>query len=139
MSLKEAKIKFVVDVATNLFQQHSINTVTIKDIAEEAGIGEATIYRYFSNKENIIMACINKLMETVARDYFKLSKLNVLKLPRGYVFDVDYIKNVDSVSDITIKKFNEEEFQAVCDAKSFSKINDILKNRIIDFHLNPKS
>ena len=74
MSLKEVKIKFVVDVATNLFQQHSINTVTIKDIAEEAGIGEATIYRYFSNKENIIMACINKLMETVARDYFKLSK-----------------------------------------------------------------
>ncbi len=47
MSLKDLKIKFVVDVATNLFLQDSINTVTIKDIAVAADIGEATIYRYF--------------------------------------------------------------------------------------------
>ena len=51
MSLKEAKFNFVVEVATNLFMQKSINDVTIKDIAEKAGVGEATIYRYFSKKE----------------------------------------------------------------------------------------
>lgn len=74
MSLKEAKRKFVVEVATNLFLRDSINEVTIKDIAVAADIGEATIYRYFQNKENIILACITELMEMIARDYFKLSK-----------------------------------------------------------------
>ena len=95
MSLKEAKIKFVVDVATNLFLTDSINTVTIKDIADAAGIGEATIYRYFSNKENIILACINKLMETVARDYFKLShgKTGYEKLSIFYTSFLDVFKD----------------------------------------------
>ena len=95
MSLKEAKIKFVVDVATNLFLSDSINTVTIKDIAVAADIGEATIYRYFSNKENIIMACINNLMETVARDYFKLSqgKTGFEKLAIFYESFLDVFKD----------------------------------------------
>ncbi len=74
MSLKDLKIKFVVDVATNLFLQDSINTVTIKDIAVAADIGEATIYRYFSNKENIILACVAKVMDEIARNFFKLSQ-----------------------------------------------------------------
>lgn len=74
MSLKEVKTKFIVDVATDLFLRSSISSVTIKDISIAADVGEATVYRYFVNKENIIIACINKLMEMVARDYFKLSQ-----------------------------------------------------------------
>lgn len=95
MSLREAKIKFVVDVATNLFLRESINEVTIKDIAIAADIGEATIYRYFKNKENIILACINKLMETIGRDYFKLSqgKTGYEKLSIFYTSFLDVFKD----------------------------------------------
>ena len=74
MSLKEAKINFVVEVTTNLFMQRSINDVTIKDIAVEAGVGEATIYRYFANKENIVLACVMMLQEDVGKHYFKLDE-----------------------------------------------------------------
>ena len=72
MNLREAKFKFVVDIATNLFMQKSINDVTIKDIAEEAGIGEATIYRYFSKKETIVLACAMYLQTQVTQNYFHL-------------------------------------------------------------------
>ena len=74
MGLKEAKFKFVVDVATNLFMQKSISDVTIKEIAEEAGIGEATIYRYFSKKESIVLACAMSLQEQVIKNYFRLDE-----------------------------------------------------------------
>ncbi|MBO4412397.1 MAG: hypothetical protein J5779_00040 [Clostridia bacterium] len=67
-------------------------------------------------------------------DYFSSRNLNVLKLPRGYVLDCEYIKNVDSVSDINLNEFNKEEFEVVCDAASFAKTNSILKQRILDFH-----
>lgn len=67
-------------------------------------------------------------------DYFNSRNLNVLKLPRGYVLDCEYIKNVDSVSDINLQEFNKEEFETVCDTKSFAKVNNILKNRILNFH-----
>ena len=93
--------------------------------------GYKTAIVLYSDTPLLTKETVNEIL-----DYFAVSKLNVLKLPRGYVFDVEYIKNVDSVSDINIKKFNEEEFQPVCDAKSFSKINSILKQRILDFHLN---
>ena len=74
MRLKEAKINFIVGVATNLFMRRSINDVTIKDIAVEAGVGEATIYRYFSKKEAIVLACVMSLQEEVNKRYFKLNE-----------------------------------------------------------------
>lgn len=74
MSLKEAKLNFVVATSTRLFMQRSISDVTIKDIAQEAEIGEATIYRYFKKKENIVLACILSLQEEVNRNYFHLSE-----------------------------------------------------------------
>lgn len=72
MTLRDAKLRFIVDVSTNLFLQKSISDVTIKDIANEAGIGEATFYRYFSSKENIVLACAMRLQENINEKYFRL-------------------------------------------------------------------
>ena len=74
MSFKDLRTKYVVDVATKLFLERGIGDVTIKDIAVEADIGEATIYRYFSKKTNIVLASALQLKEKVFRGYFDLSK-----------------------------------------------------------------
>ena len=74
MSLKEAKLNFVVEISTNLFMSKSISDITIRDIAEAAEIGEATIYRYFKKKENIVVACVLKLQNDINQKYFKLSQ-----------------------------------------------------------------
>ena len=76
MGLKEAKVNFIIDVATDLFFKHSISLVTIKDIANEAGVGEMTIYRYFGKKQNIVLAVTMKLQDEIATNYFDLSKGN---------------------------------------------------------------
>ena len=73
MTLQEVKENFIIDVATNLFFTRSISSVTIKDIAEEAGVGEMTIYRYFKKKQNIVLAVAMKLQQQVA-SFFDLSK-----------------------------------------------------------------
>ena len=72
MSLKETKINFIVDIATDLFMCRSVNEVTIRDIAISAQVGEATIYRYFKKKENIVVACVLKLQNDINQKYFKL-------------------------------------------------------------------
>ena len=74
MSLKDAKINFLVDTATDLFMARSVNEVTIKDIASAAQVGEATLYRYFSNKQNIVIHAALKMQVLVNKDYFKLEK-----------------------------------------------------------------
>ena len=74
MGFKDLKAKYLVDVATKLFLKRGIIDVTIKDIAKEAEIGEATIYRYFSKKQNIVLASVLSLKQKVFEGYFDLSK-----------------------------------------------------------------
>ena len=69
MTIKDAKRNVVTDAATRLFLSRSIAGVTIRDIAREAGVGEATVYRYFAGKTPLIVACALKLQEEVGR-YF---------------------------------------------------------------------
>ena len=51
MGLKELKNNFIIDVAASLFLERSISSVTIKDIAERAEVGEMTVYRHFQKKK----------------------------------------------------------------------------------------
>lgn len=72
MSLKNAKLSFIVDVAIQLFLSRSIMDVTIKDIADKAEVGEATIYRYFKKKHNIVLAACMKLQDNIRLNYFNM-------------------------------------------------------------------
>ena len=74
MGLKDVKSNFLVDIATDLFMSRSIPEVTIRDIAVAAQVGEATIYRYFGNKQNIVLQTAMKIQGIVSGDYFKLEK-----------------------------------------------------------------
>ena len=77
MSLKDAKVNFLVDMATDLFMSRSIQEVTIRDIAISAQVGEATIYRYFGKKQELVVQAAMKIQGIVSKDYFRLDeKLN---------------------------------------------------------------
>ena len=73
MAFQDIKLNFIVDVATELFLNNSISEITIKDIANKAEIGEATVYRYFSKKQNIVLHSVLKLTTLVFNNYFDLS------------------------------------------------------------------
>ncbi len=74
MGIKDAKIEFVLKIAEDLFMSKGIADIAIKDIADKAGVGEATIYRYFKSKNNIVLQCALNLGKTIFEDYFDLSK-----------------------------------------------------------------
>jgi AcrR family transcriptional regulator len=44
------------DTAAALVAEHGLRSVTMSEIAEEAGIGRATLYKYFSDVEAILVA-----------------------------------------------------------------------------------
>lgn len=70
MTIKDAKLNFIIDVAAKLLLERSIATVTIKDIADRAGVGEATVYRYFKQKQNLVCAVAEKLQKQVFQEYY---------------------------------------------------------------------
>lgn len=71
MSIRDVKLNYIVETALALFLEQSIHNVTVRDIAEKAGIGEATVYRYFSRKQNIVQAAAEKLEKEVLSHYFR--------------------------------------------------------------------
>ena len=74
MGLKDVKLNFLVDIATDLFMCRSVQEVTIRDIAVSAQVGEATIYRYFGTKQNIVLQAAMKVQDIVSKDFFKLEE-----------------------------------------------------------------
>lgn len=46
----------IMDTAASLVNQHGLRSVTMAQIAEECGIGRATLYKYFPDVEAILLA-----------------------------------------------------------------------------------
>ncbi|MDD4110648.1 MAG: hypothetical protein PHS54_03745 [Clostridia bacterium] len=67
-------------------------------------------------------------------NYFNLSGMNVLKLPRGWLFKTEYIKTADSISGVQTRQFNEFEFKPVLNLKDFSIVTEMIKQKVFDKH-----
>ena len=115
MSFKDLKRDYIIDSAKKLFLAKSIGEITIKDISAVSGIGEATIYRYFSNKENLVTAVSLSLQQDILKvqfedtnssgieniqNFFNLFR-NIFVEHREYVkfiaeFDIVYLNTIEN-------------------------------------------
>lgn len=74
LSQRKARI---IHKAFILFCRNGIDKITIKDIAKAAGVGEKSVYRYFSTKKNLLMETgfmlwreiVNELSVTMGAEY----------------------------------------------------------------------
>ena len=53
---KEATRQRILETALHVFAERSIDAVSITDIAREAGLGSATVYRLFDKKPDLVLA-----------------------------------------------------------------------------------
>jgi AcrR family transcriptional regulator len=64
---KEQGIRFskmedaIIAAAGNLFDQQGYNQTTLKDIADALGLARPSLYHYYSNKEEILVAGLNQI------------------------------------------------------------------------------
>ncbi len=70
MAIKDAKTNYILDKALTLFLERPIGEVTMHDIAVRASVGDATVYRYFSTKLNLVCAAAAKLEKQIFETYF---------------------------------------------------------------------
>lgn len=69
-------------------------------------------------------------------DFVNTKGLNVCKLTRGYVFKTEYLKRVDEIYVPSVYYFEEEDFLMAVSYKQLHYISEVLKNRIISYHMN---
>ena len=60
-SMKTRRINRAVAISAELFLKHGIDSIKMTYIADESGVGVATLYRYFSTKTGIAIAAMTHL------------------------------------------------------------------------------
>lgn len=84
-SLQQAKYDLVLENIKQVMLQKGIETLKISDIAKEINVGEATIYRYFGTKLNLVIQVGISLWKEI---YIELSQKT--KKENGYDSIADF-------------------------------------------------
>lgn len=51
------------EAALNIFTEKSVDAATVEEITEKAGLGKGTLYRHFSDKEEIVITLVEEAIE----------------------------------------------------------------------------
>ncbi len=73
---RERRKELILDAAVKLFTEHPFSNIGMREIAKEAGISPASIYRYFSSRDAI-------LMEVLGQEIQEGEQLQIERLERG--------------------------------------------------------
>ncbi len=63
----------VLDAAARLMDRYGFKKMTMEDVAHEAGIGKATIYGYFENKEDVALSVIRRHQQWVKERWHEIA------------------------------------------------------------------
>ena len=73
-----SKKDLILDSLQKLLQERDIDNISVNDIAENIGIAKGGIYYYFSSKEAIVDALIERnYKKTIEFFYYKLNNIFV--------------------------------------------------------------
>ncbi|MBR6072371.1 MAG: TetR/AcrR family transcriptional regulator [Acholeplasmatales bacterium] len=82
--MRDAQKNFIIEEALKLFLSKSIEDVTMSEIAKTVEIGDATLYRYFTKKQNIIVLSAISLSKKVFDAYFNFDGLEPVEVIRKF-------------------------------------------------------
>ncbi|MFZ5827294.1 MAG: TetR/AcrR family transcriptional regulator [Bacillota bacterium] len=63
----------ILEAALRLFHEYGYRGATTAEIARQAGVAEGTIYRYFKEKKELFLACVEPVIEEAVRRELSLS------------------------------------------------------------------
>src|SRR5262245_13954527 len=60
--LRDRRCEEILDAAVKLFARHGYSGTDTQVLADELGVGKGTVYRYFSSKERLFLAAVDRCM-----------------------------------------------------------------------------
>lgn len=116
------------DLAFELFRTHGIKSVTMDDIAREAGVSKKTIYQNYENKEELIISALKDKFEenqVVIDGILNSDKNPVEKIISLYNFTLKSIHAYSLAFFWGIKKYHPNA-QAMCT----DYLHDLIFNKV---------
>ena len=67
----------IISTGKDLFWKHGFKRVTVEEICREAGISKMTFYKYYPNKQALVMAILDGVMTESIRKYREIMDSNL--------------------------------------------------------------
>lgn len=80
----ERRKKHLLAAGFDLFSRHGIEAVSLQMVAEAADVGVATLYKYYQNKLNLVVAISASVWETVWKEDAQAVGLEALESRNAY-------------------------------------------------------
>jgi len=71
----EAKNRQIIDVAIDLFAEKGFQQTTMQEIAETAGVGKGTIYRFYESKEDLVSSLVEFSIKDITEQMVEATAL----------------------------------------------------------------
>lgn len=103
---KQQRRENIIEIAKDLFLDQGIQTIQMQDIATAAGIGIATLFRYFPKKEYLVIAATNAITDKMATDVGEIVE-RAIPAYEKIEHILDYYINVTKDPKLRLAKFYE--------------------------------
>lgn len=85
---RQRRARHIIEAATTVFTHKGIEKATMQDVATEANLGVATIFRFFPKKEKLIVAVASKQLEHVLETFQSIADMTISCYEKlGLLFD----------------------------------------------------
>ena len=98
-SRRAATTATILDAAEGLFSERGFAAVSVRDIAEAAGVSHALVHRYFGSKEDVYVAVLARseyVIRDAAHETPDLDEALGLMLAEGQLHHLEYLRLVIS-------------------------------------------
>lgn len=122
----------IVDKATEMFLNLGFKSVTMDDIATEMGISKKTIYKHFCNKNTLVKATVNNLLERVSSGIDEIRDLDKNSIEEIFMirgFMMQQLKNESTSPTYQLQKFFPKIFSCLRE-KQFEKMYNSMKDNL---------
>ncbi len=98
----------IISRVTELYYQYGIKSVTMDDVARELGMSKKTLYKYVSNKDELVEYCVNNLVEKRDCAFKEIEKEAMNAIEELFLVNehvVNMLKNYNPSTEYDLKKY----------------------------------
>lgn len=119
------KQTLLVDAARELFYNHGIRRITIKEICEKAGVSKVTFYRYYNDKNDLVKTIRDELIYNGQSKFDEISER-----------EISYGEKVDLMTDWRREFLSGMSPDFIEDIFLMEDFNEIVKERFFNMILS---
>ncbi|MBP1990531.1 TetR/AcrR family transcriptional regulator [Paenibacillus eucommiae] len=128
---KQLRLLTILEAAERVFTLKGIEKSTMQDVASEANIGIATLFRYFPKKEKLIVAIASQLLEPMLHRFQCVAELPLTcleKLEKLFDFFIEDHTNPSIKFMVDFESYTSHSMDPLEDISIFNTLNRKISN-----------